>query len=48
MTPPGTVVYPSTSDKEQRLLEVKYSIFQETIAIQRKWREQVEDALAAR
>ncbi|KAK0206076.1 FGGY family of carbohydrate kinase [Desarmillaria ectypa] len=44
MTPPGTMIAPSASPKEKRLLEAKYKIFRETILIQKRWRQEMEDA----
>ncbi|KZS92619.1 Pentulose kinase [Sistotremastrum niveocremeum HHB9708] len=44
MTPPGTVVTPSASQKENRLLGAKYKIFRESIDIQKRWREEMERA----
>ncbi|KAK0490523.1 FGGY family of carbohydrate kinase [Armillaria novae-zelandiae] len=44
MTPPGTMVAPSASPKEKRLLEAKYKIFREAILIQKRWRKEMEDA----
>ncbi|KAJ7229081.1 hypothetical protein GGX14DRAFT_692885 [Mycena pura] len=44
MTPPGTLVAPSASPKEKRLLEAKYKIFQEMIDMQRRWRREMEEA----
>ncbi|KAJ7067904.1 hypothetical protein C8F01DRAFT_1333607 [Mycena amicta] len=44
MTPSGTLIAPSASPKESRLLQAKYKIFLETIGIQRRWRKEMEDA----
>jgi len=44
MTPPGTVIAPSATAKETKLLEAKYKIFRETIEIQRRWRQEMADA----
>ena len=44
MTPPGTMVVPAASAKEKKLLEAKYNIFLEAIDIQRRWREEMEEA----
>lgn len=46
MTPNGTLVSPSASPKEKRLLEAKYKIFRETIEIQKRWRDEIEAACA--
>ncbi|KAJ9093599.1 hypothetical protein QFC19_008266 [Naganishia cerealis] len=43
MTPEGKAVLPAATDYEQRLLDVKYKIFRESIDVQRKWRTMVED-----
>jgi len=45
MTQPGQLVKPSATARQKKLLEVKYKIFRETIEIQKRWREEVEDAL---
>lgn len=45
MTPAGTLVVPNASPREKRLLHAKYSIFRETIEIQKRWRKKMEDAL---
>ncbi|TFK74375.1 Pentulose kinase [Pluteus cervinus] len=45
MTPPGTRIVPSASEKEQRILAAKYKIFRETIEIQKRWREEIEEAV---
>ncbi len=44
MTPPGTVVRPTASEREKKLLEAKYKIFLETIEIQKRWRKEMQDA----
>ncbi|CCM03980.1 uncharacterized protein FIBRA_06136 [Fibroporia radiculosa] len=44
MTPPGTMVSPSASPAEKKLLEAKYKIFRESIDIQKRWRKQMEEA----
>jgi hypothetical protein len=44
MTPPGTVVVPSASAKDKKLLNAKFKIFMETIDIQRRWRVEMEEA----
>lgn len=44
MTPPGTVIAPSATPKEKKLLEAKYKIFRESIDIQYRWRKQMEEA----
>ena len=45
MTPVGTLILPKATSKEKRLLESKYSIFLESIEIQRRWRKKMEDAV---
>lgn len=45
MTPAGTLVVPNASPREKRLLHAKYSIFRETIEIQKRWRKEMEDTL---
>lgn len=45
MSKPGTTIQPSASEKEQKLLKVKYEIFKECIDLQRKWRKNVSAAL---
>ncbi|KAI0092507.1 Pentulose kinase [Irpex rosettiformis] len=44
MTPSGTLIAPSASAKEKKLLEAKYKIFRETIEIQKRWRKEIEEA----
>lgn len=44
MTPPGTLVQPAASERENRLLEAKYKIFRETVDIQLRWRKEMERA----
>jgi len=44
MTPLGTLVSPSCTQKEKRLLEAKYKIFLDTIEIQKRWRKEMEVA----
>jgi hypothetical protein len=44
MTPPGTVVRPTASEREKKLLEAKYKIFLETIEIQKRWRKEMQEA----
>lgn len=44
MTPPGTIVHPSASNREAKLLEAKYKIFRETIEIQKRWRQEMAHA----
>ena len=46
MTAPGTVIEVSLNSREKKLLEAKYSIFRETIEIQRRWRKKMEDAVS--
>ena len=45
MSRPGTTVMPSASERELRLLKVKYDVFKECIVLQRKWRKNVTEAL---
>ncbi|KAF8576224.1 Pentulose kinase [Ramaria rubella] len=45
MTQPGQLIKPSATPREKRLLEAKYKIFRETIETQKRWREEVENAL---
>ncbi|PFH50338.1 hypothetical protein AMATHDRAFT_40939 [Amanita thiersii Skay4041] len=44
MTPPGTLVLPSPTLMEKKLIEAKYKIFLETIKIQKRWRKEMEEA----
>ncbi|KAJ7667593.1 hypothetical protein DFH06DRAFT_1280541 [Mycena polygramma] len=44
MTPHGTLVAPGASPKEKKLLAAKYKIFRETIDIQKRWRQEMEEA----
>ena len=44
MTPPGTLISPSASAREKKLLEAKYKIFLESIDLQKRWRKEMEDA----
>lgn len=44
MTPPGTLITPSATAKEMKLLEAKYKIFMESIDIQKRWRKEMEEA----
>ncbi|KAI6151693.1 hypothetical protein BKA82DRAFT_15798 [Pisolithus tinctorius] len=44
MTPPGTLVAPSASPKDKKILDAKYKIFLEMIDIQKRWRSQLEEA----
>lgn len=46
MTAPGTVISVSVGSREKRLLEAKYSIFRESIEIQKRWRRKMEDAVS--
>lgn len=46
MSRPGSTVLPAASDKEKRLLDVKYKIFRQMIEQQRQYRKDVEEALA--
>lgn len=45
MTPPGTLVAPAASSRVKKLLDAKYKIFRETIDIQKRWRQQIEEAM---
>ncbi|KAJ7265859.1 FGGY family of carbohydrate kinase [Mycena haematopus] len=44
MTPAGTRVGPAASAKDKKLLEAKYKIFRESIEIQKRWRDEMEEA----
>ncbi|KAH0839566.1 hypothetical protein J3R83DRAFT_455 [Lanmaoa asiatica] len=44
MSLPGTLVAPAPSSKVKKLFEAKYKIFRETIDIQKRWRQQMEEA----
>ncbi|KAH0586891.1 hypothetical protein H2248_005727 [Termitomyces sp. 'cryptogamus'] len=44
MTPVGTLVVPSASAREKKLLETKYKIFRESIEIQKRWRKEMDEA----
>lgn len=44
MTPSGTLIKPSASPKEKKLLEAKYKIFRESIDVQKRWRQEMDDA----
>ncbi|KAG1791840.1 uncharacterized protein HD556DRAFT_1444914 [Suillus plorans] len=44
MTPAGTLVAPGASSKVKKLLDAKYKIFRETIDIQKRWRQEIEEA----
>lgn len=44
MTPQGTAIAPCASAKEKKLLEAKYKIFRESIDIQKRWRQEMDDA----
>jgi len=46
MTQPGTRIEPGATPKEVRLLQAKYKIFRESIEIQRRWRKEMQDAVA--
>ncbi len=45
MTKPGTLVFPRKDAKLAALLDVKYQIFQECIATQRRWKSMVAEVL---
>ncbi|KAF8632006.1 hypothetical protein AX17_004950 [Amanita inopinata Kibby_2008] len=47
MTPPGKLVVPGAKAKEERLLEAKYKIFLEMIDIQKRWRQEIDEASKA-
>lgn len=42
MTPEASVVLPSATDLEKKLLDAKYKIFRESIEIQRRWRSEID------
>uniref|UniRef100_A0A8H7XZA8 Pentulose kinase n=1 Tax=Psilocybe cubensis TaxID=181762 RepID=A0A8H7XZA8_PSICU len=44
MTPAGTMISPSCDAKERKLLEAKFKIFLETIQIQKRWRQEMQEA----
>ncbi|KAF8833887.1 hypothetical protein BDN67DRAFT_1017081 [Paxillus ammoniavirescens] len=44
MTLPGTLVAPAAPPKVKKLLDAKYKIFRETIEIQQRWRQEMEEA----
>ncbi|KAF8833888.1 actin-like ATPase domain-containing protein [Paxillus ammoniavirescens] len=44
MTLPGTLVAPAAIPKVKKLLDAKYNIFRETIEIQKRWRQEMEEA----
>lgn len=44
MTQAGRRIEPAASPRDKRLLEAKYKIFLESITLQRKWREMMEQA----
>ena len=46
MTAPGTMIPVSSNSREKKLLETKYSIFLESIEIQKRWRKKMEDAVS--
>lgn len=46
MTAPGTVIPVSLNSREKKVLEAKYSIFRESIEIQKRWRKKMEDAVS--
>ena len=46
MTQPGQLIKPSVTPRERRLLGAKYKIFRETIETQKRWRKEMEEALA--
>jgi len=45
MTPPGSVIRPRLDKGASGLLVTKYRIFREMIDIQKKWREEIEQAM---
>lgn len=46
MSRPGKTVSPNASEKEKRLLQVKYQVFHDSIALQDKIKKDVAAALA--
>lgn len=46
MTLPGTLVAPAASAEIKKLLDAKYKIFREVIEIQKRWRQEIEEATA--
>lgn len=46
MSRPGTTIEPKASEKEKKLLDVKWKVFQESIDLQRRIRKDVAEALA--
>jgi hypothetical protein len=46
MTQAGSTIMPIASNRTQKLLQVKYEIFRESIELQWKWRNMVNEAIA--
>jgi len=46
MTPVGSRILPNITNREKRLCEAKYRIFLDAVAIQRRWRDEVDAAIA--
>ena len=46
MTPVGRRILPREDKRLKRVLDAKYRIFEESIEMQRRWRREVEDAMA--
>ncbi|KAK0544139.1 hypothetical protein OC846_005617 [Tilletia horrida] len=46
MTKPGKLIFPTEDPKRRALLDAKYKIFREAIEVQRRWRDEVDAALA--
>ncbi|KAK0533552.1 hypothetical protein OC835_002975 [Tilletia horrida] len=46
MTKPGKLIFPTEDTKRRALLDAKYKIFREAIDIQRRWRDEITEALA--
>lgn len=44
MTLPGKKVEPGASPRDKKLLDAKYKIFRESIEIQRRWKQEMEEA----
>ena len=46
MTKPGKLIFPTEDTKRRALLDAKYKIFRDAIDIQRRWRDEIQTALA--
>ncbi|KAN0066377.1 hypothetical protein ACQY0O_000471 [Thecaphora frezii] len=46
MTKPGTFVYPTRNHKLKALLDIKYRIFRDAIAVQKTWRNMIDEVVA--